>query len=265
MSRFLPQTLLQWLICVLVLVAIAVILPFGLVGYRLNNELTPVRIRNLINSAQNVGDSAALNANAYGLVADTTTDLMKKNIAPAIDGMAAQVNATMRRLDSKLNLLDPVAKGLATNLQTSNSLLAQVDADTHRQQERIGKVIDDNAPNLKKTTDSLAHASDKLDAYISDPKIAKFIDDTIEQGGQILVKVKESAGNVELMTKDGTSITTNAVTISNNLAAISADTATRFHALLYPAPSPWWKKYLLTPLKEGAGLAFILTKAVNGL
>ncbi|MBI3654101.1 MAG: hypothetical protein HY231_23975 [Acidobacteria bacterium] len=128
MKNFLPKTLKEILACLLTVTLIVAVIPFAIVGYRLKEEITPVKIRNLINSAQNIGDSATLNANAYGLVADTTSDLMKRNIAPAVDRIASRVDSTMVRFERKLDLIEPLLIALTNNSNNLSILML----DTNR-------------------------------------------------------------------------------------------------------------------------------------
>ena len=79
-----------------------------------------------------------------------------------------------------------------------------------------------------------------------------------------MVKVNSIAGNVELITGDGKSMSAKGVEILDDAAAVAEDGKTFIHGQLTAKP-PWWKKYILQPLREGAGTTYLLLKITNGL
>jgi hypothetical protein len=127
MKNFLPETLQQWLICILIIALIVALVPFGVVGYRIKSEVTPVKLRNLLNSLQNVGDSATLNANAYGSVADSTRATLDKHVNPAIDQMVVRFNSTMIRFEKKIDLLEPLLVQVTAATEKGGNAIAHFD------------------------------------------------------------------------------------------------------------------------------------------
>jgi hypothetical protein len=223
--KLFPRTLLHWLLCLLVVVLVAAVVSNGLVGYRINKELTDVKVRNLINSAQNISDSGTLNANAYGEVADATRDLMRRNIATAVDQFTARFDSTMIRVEKKIELLEPLLVALTNNsnhlsvlmLDTNNRLIGEAGlfaalTDTTR---RGGEMINNQDRVLQALVTAGTTTIDEVKAMLSELRgivasdewkqirsevlssmrnvtaLTKHTDETVIEGRDILKSVKE--------------------------------------------------------------------------
>jgi len=74
-----------------------------------------------------------------------------------------------------------------------------------------------------------------------------------------------SAGKVEVVMENAKTATANVAGITGNLNAISEDAKKKTHALLNPPPAPFWKRYILYPLKDVGGVVYLLIRIANGL
>ena len=268
MKTFLPQTLLQWLLCALVAILIVGTIPYTIVGFRIQGEVTPIKLRNLINSAQNVGDSATLNANSYGEVATATRDTLNKHVAPGIDRMVTRFDSTMIRIESKIELIEPVLIALTNNSNNLSSLL--VDTNRRINDERgllptttamIDSVRILTEQELRQAVTEFALAGRNVRIITESPELQALPGEIAE----LTQSLNRSAGSVEVIL-DSTEVTSaNLASITGNLNAIADDSAKKVHGLLNPKPAPWYRKYFLTPLREIGGVTYLLIRIANGL
>jgi hypothetical protein len=77
--------------------------------------------------------------------------------------------------------------------------------------------------------------------------------------------LNRSAGSIEVILESTEATSANTAAITGNLKAISDDSAKSVHNLLNPPPAPWYRKYILTPLREVGGVTYLLVKIANGL
>jgi archaellum component FlaC len=208
-----------------------------------------------------VKDVSASVTNVKDLTANTKDDLHQNLVSlNAVTNEAQGLVADMRR--ETLPRID-------SGIDTLDSSISQFSSDTHAQQERVGKLIDDNTLNVAKATTSFANSMDnadkttaKLYAYVSDQKVQEFIDTAVSTGKKIVLKIDKITGNIEVMTADGKVITANASAISIDAANTSHDASTFIHGKLTAKPG-WWQKYILTPLREVGGSAYLSLKLYN--
>ncbi len=210
-----------------------------------------------------VGDAKQATANVKDLTGNLNTDLHAnltslRRTTDEATGLVADLRINTRpRVDTGIDIL--------------NSSLSQMSSDLHGQQIRISQIFDDNAPNVLKATTSIAAAADNFDktsaklfAYVSDEKVQQFIDEALSKGKEVFLKLDKIAGNVDVMSADGKKIVADGVEIADDAKQVAEDGKTFIHGQLTAKP-PWWKRYILQPLREGAGTTYLILKITNGL
>ena len=244
---------------VLTVIAVVIAVPVVRLVYRIDSFITTDRLKNLENSVDTSTVTAQMTANAYGEIAKSTTNAIDNHVSPAIDRIASRVDSAMRKVEMRVDALAPlqseltatVAQGRATLINTdeqvNGSLLPELTATVHSI----------NLLTQNQLTDAVAQfalAGKNLVVITSDPALMNLPSEI----DKIAKSLNISAGNVEV-------VTSHLAGISGNMNAISKDSADKVHSLLYPKPAPFFKRYILYPLRDIGGLVYLFVKIANGL
>ena len=266
MKKFLPQTLLQWLLCVLVAVSVPI-----LINLWWNGRLSLQQLNGSLHNLNRFTGTAA----DYGENLKEQAEANKKSIDAAL-----QVGATAK---GSLQLLNRTTIPLLNrNLTSSDSLIHSLEQNTASLNTMIanldGRVNGDKGllPATTAAVDSLRVLTEReLSAAVAEFTLAgknvRIITESPELQNlpkdlaALTQSLNRSAGSVEVILQQTEATSANVASITGNLNAISTDSANKVHALLNPPPAPWYRKYILTPLREVGGVTYLLVKIANGL
>lgn len=162
-------------------------------------------------------------------------------------------NSSLATLNLDLQALSPLAdefrglvadsrKGLGKNL---DELLAT--------QKGVTSIVTAAKEPVEKSLSNFASASFHLDSgmarieqVIYSPETERRITSLLDHGENVFANLDLSTLDVTLMTGDGTVITSQA-------ASVATDLGSYVHGTFNPGPQPWWKKFILVPLKSSLG------------
>lgn len=175
---------------------------------------------------------------------------------------------TIPLINKNLISSESLISSLNTNTATLNELIANLD----------NRVSGDGGllPTTTATIDSIRVLTEReLTAAVAELALAgknvRVITESAElqnlpkEIAQMTASANRSLGSVEVILDSTEATSANVAAITGNLKSISDDSAKKVHSLLNPAPSPWYKKYILTPLKEIGGVTYLLVRIANGL
>jgi hypothetical protein len=98
----------------------------------------------------------------------------------------------------------------------------------------------------------LQKAAGNFRIHTENPNIEAFL----ENANEALVRFNKLQEELIVTTKDGRQMVVNGVKITEDLSRISNDSA-NFVGNALNKKTPWWQKYLLTPLKVAAGAGIL--------
>jgi len=118
----------------------------------------------------------------------------------------------------------------------------------------VDSINDLTQNELRDAVAQFAIAGKNLVVITSDPALQS-LPGEIEK---IAKSLNVSAGNIEVVTEQLAGVTA-------NFNKMSTDAQLKVHSLLNPPPAPFWKRYILYPLRDIGGVAYLLVKVANGL
>ena len=153
--------------------------------------------------------------------------------------------------------LGQVAKTAEEQLRANGELLAD-------NQRRLGKSLDNietiTGNELRQAVGEFALAGKNLRVITDDPALTSLPSEV----RKIAESLNRSAGSVEVILTDTEKTAKNVAGTTGNIEKSTAEINTFLHGKLN-SPSPWYRKYLLTPLREVGGITYLLVKIGNGL
>jgi len=116
----------------------------------------------------------------------------------------------------------------------------------------IDSILVDAKPNIINATASLAHGMQRLDAYISDEKTVNWINEQMDLGHKLLLRIDDVAGSAVVMASNGEKITAKGVEIMTQGSRLATDVTDFVDGYLKAKPK-WYQRFILTPLKAVLG------------
>jgi hypothetical protein len=175
---------------------------------------------------------------------------------------------TIPLLNRNLTSSDSLIRSLEQNTASLNTMIANLD----------NRVSGDKGllPTTTATIDSIRVLTEReLSAAVAEFTLAgknvRIITESPELQNlpkdiaALTQSLNRSAGSIEVILESTEATSANTAAITGNLKAISDDSAKSVHNLLNPPPAPWYRKYILTPLREVGGVTYLLVKIANGL
>jgi hypothetical protein len=225
---------------------------------------------------QNVKNSTAradlyLDAQLDLLESDQYKTLMRNNLAAGsyLQSITNSINTkTLPLINRNLQSSDALISSLNSNTATLNTLIANLDYRVSGDKGLLPtttamidsvRVLTEN--ELRQAVAEFALAGRNVRILTESPELQNLPGEI----AKLTESAGRSAGKVEVIL-DSTQVTSaNIASITGNLNSIADDSAKKVHTLLNPPPAPFWKKYILTPLREIGGVTYLLVKIANGL
>jgi len=255
LSREIPKTL-AWYslgaLCVTLAILCAIYLPPVFKGLAHSAEA----------NARQSEDVTGNLANATGRF-DSIAKKIEERIDPILDNAEAATlsfkngaGAAEKKLPIILDNLGATAARGGGMLGEGQGLLADLRNNTlpalNRPLGTIDSILVDAKPNIINATASLAHGMQRLDAYISDEKTVNWINEQMDLGHKLLLRIDDVAGSAVVMASNGEKITAKGVEIMTQGSRLATDVTDFVDGYLKAKPK-WYQRFILTPLKAVLG------------
>ncbi len=216
------------------------LLPIGIIGWRLNNNLTVFE-----RAATSSADAAQVTANTYSEVGYATIDTLDNHVAPAIDRIAYDINKTNIELRKQIK---PTSDSVNTVLKNTGVAIASNSDALLYNQNLIADDVHTTLVTVNKTIES-------ANGILTGPEIEQVLTDLAASGHHVRVIVEdpELAASIKELSSSLVSTAKNVDKTTFEIAGATTTINKKINETLYPPPvKGFWKKFGRA-LKIGVG------------
>lgn len=186
-----------------------------------------------------------------GVQASEAARRIANNTEPQLKAIFGNVNGAVAQ-----------SSGLVADLRKGTLPLVDTNLSTlNDNQLKLGRTIETTNDGLKTILIELAASSHDVRVVASSADFQALPTELRE----FIKGLNRAEAKVELVIDDAHASGQNITGITHSFDLTAADAQKKAHSLLFPPPAPWWKRYILGPLREVGGVTYLFLKIANGM